>query len=109
MNHTVGDRRGRADAGDLPLTLGDIAHRRLRAACSILGTNQILSRAREIFDVLADPWRNWNVEYEPYWLSDVTDDGSPFELSIAFGGKSPELRLLAECQEPPLTSESGWL
>jgi hypothetical protein len=38
----------------------------------------------------------------------VTDDGSPFEMSIAFGGKGPELRLLAECQEKPLNAASGW-
>jgi hypothetical protein len=45
---------------------------------------------------------------EPYWKSDVTDDGSPFEISVAFGGRGPELRLLAESQSEPLTPESGW-
>src|SRR4051812_47709679 len=108
MNHRAADRRNAQHVPSLSPSLREIAHRRLRSACSALGANHLLGRALDAFDLIAGPWGSWRAEHEPHWQSDVTDDGSPFEISVAFSGKTPELRLLAECQERPLTSESAW-
>ncbi|MEQ1564662.1 MAG: hypothetical protein ABMA64_03405 [Myxococcota bacterium] len=42
------------------------------------------------------------------WPSDLTDDGSPFELSVSYGGRRPELRVLAEVQGERPGAEASW-
>jgi DMATS type aromatic prenyltransferase len=42
------------------------------------------------------------------WPSDLTDDGTPFELSVTYGGRRPELRILAEVQGERPGPEASW-
>jgi DMATS type aromatic prenyltransferase len=97
-----------ADSGSTFPTLRDLGHQQLEAACVALGDSGLLPRALEVFDLLSEPWSGWSAQHAPHWQSDITDDGSPFELSLAFSGGRPELRILAEHQQQPLSAESGW-
>ncbi|HYO74676.1 MAG TPA: tryptophan dimethylallyltransferase family protein, partial [Archangium sp.] len=45
----------------------------------------------------------------PRWPSDITDDGTPFEFSLAIDGEEPELRFLIEAwtpERPTVASEA---
>jgi DMATS type aromatic prenyltransferase len=53
-------------------------------------------------------WADVPIRSKPTWPTDITDDGTPFEFSVAFDGKSPKLRLLVESQESPMTAASSW-
>ena len=55
-----------------------------------------LARAGEWFDMLAEHWGTLRVDRGPQWPSDITDDHTPFELSLAFKDSDVETRLLAE-------------
>jgi DMATS type aromatic prenyltransferase len=54
---------------------------------------------REAFQKLAASWRELPAEGAPPWLSDVCDDHSPFELSLALDAEGPQLRVLVEPME----------
>jgi hypothetical protein len=41
-------------------------------------------------------------------LNDITDDGSPFEFSLAFDDSKLELRTLVESQAEPISDVSSW-
>jgi DMATS type aromatic prenyltransferase len=57
---------------------------------------------------MMEPWGDLPVEHGPYWPSDLTDDGSPFEFSLAFRESGVDLRFLMEPQCVPATPESNW-
>jgi DMATS type aromatic prenyltransferase len=54
------------------------------------------------------PWGAWPVDRGPYWPSDLTDDSSPFEFSLAFHESHVDLRFLMESQSVPVTHASSW-
>jgi pyrroloquinoline quinone (PQQ) biosynthesis protein C len=57
---------------------------------------------------LSTPWGDERIGTEPRYDSDVTDDHSPYEFSLALGGGSPEVRLLIEAQGEPPSLRSNW-
>ncbi|NUP12607.1 MAG: hypothetical protein HOW73_41715 [Polyangiaceae bacterium] len=73
----------------------------LGALCGALefGPNQ--SDVYAIFRALLSGWGDRVVGQRPPFASDIGDDHSPFEFSVAFGGRMPELRILAEAQGDP--------
>jgi hypothetical protein len=89
-------------------TFRDLAHTKLEALCDALGMGAQLSDAIRIFDLFGESWASrtptcWHPD------SDLTDDSSPFEFSIALEDGQPELRLLAEAQSPLATPMSNWV
>ncbi len=50
----------------------------------------------QLFELLLGPAVSAYVGATPPWLSDVSDDHTPYEFSVVLGGPRPELRLLVE-------------
>lgn len=68
---------------------------RLRKLCEATGMGQCTDSILSTFARLLSPWGDKLVGTSPIWASEVGDDHTPYEFSVAFG-KSPELRLLVE-------------
>jgi len=73
-----------------------------------LGLGHELPAATRLFDLLTASWSHRQLTGTPLWASDITDDGSPFELSVAFQGGRPLVRILAEAQLEPFDVASNW-
>jgi hypothetical protein len=66
-----------------------------------------LDRAKQLFDLLGETWADrTKTSWHP--ASDITDDSSPFEFSLALEDGHPELRMLAEAQGDLSTPLSNW-
>jgi DMATS type aromatic prenyltransferase len=63
---------------------------------------------KRLFEVLVSSWGDRLIGDRPSWPSDVTDDHTPFEFSLAVDGQQTELRLLVEQQGSPTTLQSTW-
>jgi hypothetical protein len=94
------------DARETRLTLGQVAHQRLRSLCSALRWPRV-EAAEEALELLTKTFKAEPLRDTPSWSTDLTDDGSPFEFSLAFE-REIELRLLAEAQRPPFNLASNW-
>jgi hypothetical protein len=91
------------------MTLGETGVAKLTALCAGLGLSpREQSAAAELFDRLTASWSATPVGGNAPWRNDLTDDGTPFEFSVAFGGPAPEVRILVEAQQRPFTAESNW-
>jgi DMATS type aromatic prenyltransferase len=78
-------------------TLISSGSERLAALARGLAFDEPSTRAmREAFRTLAASWSELPAEGAPPWLSDVCDDHSPFELSLALDAEGPQLRVLVE-------------
>ncbi|GGS55770.1 MULTISPECIES: tryptophan dimethylallyltransferase family protein [Actinokineospora] len=78
-------------------TLGDHVNAQLRALGSAIGLGATTHRVRGLLDDLLGAAARWPLT-APRWSSDVADDHSPIEYSVAFAPDgSPTLRLLVEC------------
>lgn len=77
-------------------TLGELATERLARVGRALGC---VAQARELAEIVAitsGSWFSEPVGQGPRWGSDVTDDGTPFEISVGLSSGTPDLRLLLE-------------
>ncbi len=81
---------------------------KLTSLCSTLGFEAETALVLRLFDTLIAPWSERLIGSVPTWTSDITDDHTPFEFSLAFDGIQPELRLLIEAQGNPTTLVSSW-
>ena len=96
-------------ASDSAITLREIALAKIAALGRAFELSDAERRAViNAFDLLSTPWGGWAAGASPPWANDLSDDGSPFELSVAFGGPRPVLRVLVEPQRDPITSTSNW-
>jgi DMATS type aromatic prenyltransferase len=77
-------------------TLGQHAHARLSKLGRATGVLAHAEQLSEIGQVLSGGWWSDAVGEGPGWASDLTDDGTPFELSVQIESGRPELRLLVE-------------
>jgi tryptophan dimethylallyltransferase len=93
---------------DAPVTLGSFGERKLRLCCEGLGLSHESAAAVEVFRRLSQTWSSWPLGDAPAWSTDITDDRTPFEFSVAFDGGLPKLRMLVEAQQAPLTLSSSW-
>lgn len=92
-----------------PTTLLDAGIIRLRALCEGLGLDVALTqRAVKLFSALAGSWGARSAQRPPPWASDITDDHSPFEFSLALNGDSAELRFLIEVQGEEPSLDANW-
>ena len=72
---------------------------RLRSLCRGLGFNAHReAEAQRLLARFLTRWGDTTIGREPRWPSDITDDHSPFEFSLAMDGREPELRILVEAQ-----------
>ncbi len=93
----------------LDLSLGAFGERKLSLLCRGLGLPR--SRHKEAlrnFRLMSRSWADLPRSAGPAWPTDITDDGTPYEFSVAFDGRAPKFRLLVESQEPPMTLQSSW-
>jgi DMATS type aromatic prenyltransferase len=92
-----------------PLKCGSFGARKLSLLCNGLGVSRSLSdEALQVFRLLSASWSEKPLGRAPAWQTDITDDGTPFEFSVAFDGGTPKLRMLVEAQEAPMTLTSSW-
>jgi DMATS type aromatic prenyltransferase len=88
-------------------TLRSLGHKQIEGLCGALGIADQSGRALETFDILSNSWGDRTTD-GPAFASDITDDHSPYEFSVAFDGRTPELRLLAEAQGQTGTTTDRW-
>jgi len=80
-------------------SLGEFGASRTRALCSALGFHERDTLAAlALFRLISSSWAERPVGAQPPFRNDITDDGTPFEFSVGFEAKKPELRLLFESQ-----------
>lgn len=61
-----------------------------------------------LFAALLSPWATQPIPESPDWPSDIGDDHTPYEFSLAVGGTRPELRVLVEAQAKSPTPRAYW-
>ena len=71
---------------------------KLRDLCDALGFGEKTELTIELFRSLIYPWGETAIGKRPQWPSDIGDDHTPFEFSLALSEKQPELRILLESQ-----------
>ena len=79
---------------------------KLRALCCALGFEEKTESIVQLFRSFIYPWGETTIGKVPKWPSDITDDHTPFEFSIAFCDHQPELRILIEAQGAVPTLQS---
>jgi len=79
-------------------TFAGHALKQLDALWSALHDESPPESAREIVASMVSPWGSVAVPESPPWPSDIGDDGSPFEFSVAFAPGAPDIRFLVEAQ-----------
>jgi DMATS type aromatic prenyltransferase len=81
---------------------------KLTALCHSVGLSNKIEQITDIFRTLTSSWGETAVGAASTWQSDVSDDGAPFEFSIAFDSKKAELRVLVEAQGSEANLQSNW-
>jgi len=83
-------------------TLRDREVERLAEVSRLLGFDEAATRSmKEVFLALSESWSRLPTGGTPSWPSDVCDDHSPFELSLAIDDRGPQLRVLVEPMDSP--------
>ncbi len=88
-------------------TYHDVATARLERLWRALFGEPVPASARARFDTMVLPWGASIIPAAPPWPSDIGDDHSPYEFSIALApNEAPSVRFLVEAQgaEPTLAS-----
>lgn len=103
-------------------TLGQTLDARLRRLLEVVGQPAEVAPASRVAALLGENWRGELISRGPLWPSEITDDHSPFEFSLALGGafsgtgvagvsRAPgrAVRLLTEPQDPARPSlRASW-
>jgi DMATS type aromatic prenyltransferase len=89
-------------------TYVEVGIEKLTALCESLGMNAKLAEVIEIFRAMTISWSDRQIGESVEWPSDVSDDGSPFEFSIALDPDKVELRVLVEAQGKDPNLQSNW-
>src|SRR5262249_42042336 len=80
-------------------TFADVGCERLRALCEAVGFDAPrIGEMQGLFRRVIAPWGERRIDARTDWRSDISEDGSPFELSLALSDGVPEVRILAEAQ-----------
>jgi DMATS type aromatic prenyltransferase len=89
-------------------TYVEVGIEKLTALCESLGMNAKIAEVVEIFRAMTISWSDRQIGESVEWPSDVSDDGSPFEFSIALDPDKVELRVLVEAQGKNPNLQSNW-
>ncbi len=81
---------------------------KLAALCHAVGLKDKTAQAIEIFRAMTLSWGNSQIGDKSGWQSNLSDDFSPFEFSIAFKENRAELRVLLEAQGAEPNLQSNW-
>jgi DMATS type aromatic prenyltransferase len=82
---------------------------RLEPLCDSLGLDRVLrERSVDLFRTMTGAWGDMPVGEVPRWPSDITDDHTPYEFSLAIEHGVPELRMLVEAQGSEPTVAAQW-
>lgn len=93
------------------LTFEEFGIARLQALCEAVGYSATdTETVKRFFSFMSSPWGSRQIGHTPPWKSDITDDHTPFELSLALEDGRPEVRFLMESQSAhgPSTLRSTW-
>lgn len=93
------------------LTFEEFGIARLQALCEAVGYDASdTETVKRFFSFMSSPWGSRQIGSNPPWKSDITDDHTPFELSLALEDGRPEVRFLMESQSAhgPTTLRSTW-
>src|SRR5262245_40479159 len=88
-------------------TLRTLGRTQIEGLCSALDIPDQVDRTLTAFDLMSSTWGDGPIA-RPRFKSDITDDSSPYEFSVAFDGRTPDLRVLAEAQGSRGTSFEQW-
>jgi DMATS type aromatic prenyltransferase len=80
---------------------------KLTALCKSVGLDHKTDQIINIFRSITTSWGNRAVG-DTTWQSDVSDDATPFEFSIALDPDNVELRVLVEAQGSAANLQSNW-
>ncbi|HYH99816.1 MAG TPA: tryptophan dimethylallyltransferase family protein [Hyalangium sp.] len=87
----------------------DFGNSRIAALCKSAGFTSVdTQKVQKYFTFMTDSWNSRRVGETSPWKSDISDDHTPFELSIALEGSRPEIRFLIEAQNHPTTLQTSW-
>ncbi len=87
----------------------DCGVERLRTLAGQVGLGDEEVRvAEDIFRTVLTPWADLPAGSAPRYASDITDDHSPYEFSLAIDGSNPELRFLVEAQASQPSLSTNW-
>jgi DMATS type aromatic prenyltransferase len=89
-------------------TYVEVGVEKLTSLCDAVGLNAKTSQITEVFRAITTSWGDKKVGDISGWMSDVSDDGAPFEFSIALDPNKAELRVLIEAQGSEPTLQSNW-
>lgn len=91
------------------LTFHEFGSARLQALCEAVGHGPAeVETALRYFNAMSAGWGSQRIGSSPRWLSEITDDHTPFEFSVALEDDKPEVRFLIEAQNEPTTLQSSW-
>lgn len=93
------------------LTFQEFGTARLQSLCEAVDYEAAeADTVRRFFTFMSSPWGARRIGTTPLWMSDITDDHTPFELSLAIEDGQPEVRFLMETQSArgPTTLRSTW-
>ncbi|HEU4538577.1 MAG TPA: tryptophan dimethylallyltransferase family protein, partial [Polyangiaceae bacterium] len=88
-------------------TLAEHGEQRLSALARVVGLESQLGTIQHIFRDILGVWGRARLDEPPPWKSDVCDDHTPYEFSVAVGSRQPELRVLIEKRGEPATLRSN--
>jgi DMATS type aromatic prenyltransferase len=90
--------------------LVEVGTERLAALCQVVGFDEAQAEAAlATFRRFALYWGGRRVHAGLPEQSDITDDGTPFEFSLAIVGGAPELRFLVEVQSAQPSFAAHWM
>jgi DMATS type aromatic prenyltransferase len=81
---------------------------KLIALCNVVGLSNKTEQVIEVFRAITSSWGDKAVGDTSTWQSDVSDDCTPFEFSIALDPDKVELRVLVEAQGSDPNLQSNW-
>lgn len=87
----------------------ELAGQKLASLCdafSLDGTRR--QRLMNVLWLMATPWADRPIGDRPSILSDITDDHTPYEFSLAFSDAGPEFRMLIEAMPANPLIQSRW-
>ncbi|WP_224361536.1 tryptophan dimethylallyltransferase family protein [Hyalangium versicolor] len=93
------------------LTFQEFGTARIQALCDAIGYDaENTETVKRFFTFMSSPWGERRIGTTPPWKSDITDDHTPFELSLAIESDRPEVRFLMEPQnaEGSTTLRTTW-
>jgi DMATS type aromatic prenyltransferase len=90
-------------------TFQEFGNSRLAALCRAVGFSSAdTDKVQKYFNFMTASWNQRLIGDASPWKSDISDDHTPFELSLALEADRPEIRFLIEAQNNPTTLQTSW-